>query len=405
MTFNLRNFGKPALAIAALCVLGMASALGGVQRATVTDFGASEDSGGPGDITISAVSTANSFARITNVMLTSGGPSAGVDAARFNDDLGASCLLSDSTTVSLSRYSTGVNEDVQVTFEVIEFPGSGNDQAIVRMHQDITLADATATSNTAVSGVSTIGDFVPIITGVRSADIANKMDRQSITAEIIDVAGAQIRLTRGDPAGEIIVSVAVVEFVGSNWTVEQNIPHTQSVEAATETEAVSAVTWANTMIFSGVRSASPAIDYNMCAVWPGSSTTTLRFSCNKAAMTTIAHLVSNANLVVESIDSITGAEATIDVGASNPTIVNKTVSASTLADHFVVASARSSTITGGTANQRWAFDYYLTSTTNLRWWVTDGGTNNDLEWAAQLIDLSGLDYGGSGSLLLRRRRM
>ncbi len=368
-------------------------AIGNVQRATVTDFGAGEDT--VGKTISSAVATANSFARITNTMLTSGGPAAGVNASRFNDDLGCSCLLSDATTASLARYSTGVNEDLQVNLEVIELPGSGNDQAIVRMHQDITLANGVSTSDTAISGVTTIGDLVPIICGVRSGDIQNKLDRQAITPEIVDVSGAQIRLTRGDSSGEIIVSVAVVECVGSNWSVQQNIELTQSVEGATETKAISAVTWANTMIFSSIRSASPAIDFNMCAVWPGATTTTLRFSCNKTAPTTIAHLVSNPNLVVEHIDSITGSETNVDIGASNPTTVDKPVSTSVLADHFVVASSRPTTITGDTNNQKWGFDYYLTSTTNLRWWVTDGGTNNDIEWAAQLIDISGLGAVGT----------
>ena len=370
-------------------------ATGNVQRATVTDFGAGEDTVGK---TVTAVAVANSFARITNAMFTSGGPSAGTSTARFNDDLGCSCLLTDATTVDLTRYAGGVNEDVQVNFEIPEFPGSGNDEVIIRMHEDITLADGALTSDTAISGVTTIGDLVPIICGVRSANITNKLDRQSITPEIVDVSGAKIRLTRGDNSGEIIISVAVAEFVGSNYSVQQNISLTQSVEGATETKAITAVNWANTMIFSSIRSASPAIDFNMCAVWPGATTETLRFSCNKTAPTTIAHLVSNPNLVVEHIDSITGSETNVDIGASNPTTVDKTVSASTLADHFVVASSRPTTITGDTNNQKWPFNYYLTSTTNLRWWITDGGTNNDIEWAAQLIDISGLTESGAVTL-------
>ncbi len=364
-----------------------------VQRGLNTDWGA-----GAGENTLEvaviSVSTANSFARLTNLFNTSAGPTAGTSSSRDNEDLGLACLLTDPTTVLFERYVGGKNEDISFSWEVIELPSSGNDQAIVRMHQEISMVNGVATLDTAVLGVSVIADCVPIICGARGRQTAGSvLDRLSVSAQIVDVAGAQIRLTRGDSSGDIKVSVAVVEFVGSNWTVQQNISHTPSVADTVETETVTAVVWANTMIFPSLEGTDPT-DL-MCAVWPGATTTTLKFIAGNIAQTAYAFLVENSNLAVESIDSIDGAESIIDADGTDPMQVDKTVSASVLADHFVVATGYATS--GNAQNVRSVWNYYFTTTTNLRWWVSNSTTSTDIDWAAQLIDVSGL--GGFGPVL------
>ncbi len=361
----------------------------GVQRELVTDFGAGEDTVPK---TITAVAVANSFARLTNAYFYSGGETDGVTTTGHND-LGCSCLLSDPTTVDLTRYASGVNVDVSVAFEVIEFPASGNDQVIVRMHQDITMNDTDTEVDTAVSGVSVIGDCVPIICGIRNAATGGAGDQAAISAQLLDISGANIRLRRGDGNQECIVSVAVLEFTGSNWAVQQNIPHTQSVIDTIETEACSAVVWAETMIFSSLETTLNGAHDFLGACWPGATTTTVKFQSGSLASTMYAHLVSNSNLVVESIDSFDGSESLLDSDGSAPMIIDKIVSTSVLADHFVVATG--APVSSNSELLRWVWNYYFTTTTNLRWWVTESGTASDMDWAAQLIDISGLSFSQS----------
>ena len=365
-----------------------------VQQGLITDFGAGEDTT---TATITSVDTDHAFARLTNVMHFSGGETSGGLAAINMNDLGAGCLLTDSTTVTFDRLSSGENVDVSVAYEVVEFPSTGNDAAFVRMHQDITLAGGTATSDTAISGVSTIGDCVPVICGITHSSTGNQDERAMVSAQIIDDSGAKIRLTRGDSTNTTVVSVAVIEFTGSNWTVQQNISHTQTTIDTVETETVTAVTWDETMIFSSRHCSSDDAEAFLVGVWPGATTTTLKFYSGDVNTQTYAFLVSNSNLDVESINSFDGSESQLNADGSDPMTIDVTVSSSTLADHMVIA-------TFGTGNnnqqtQHWAYNYYLTSTTNLRFWSGASGAGQDPDWAAQLIDISGLSSGSTDTAI------
>ncbi len=362
-----------------------------VQRAVVTDFGASEDTD---TRTLStSIPVANSFCRVTNLFFHSGGPSAGDGVSRRNnDDLGLTVLLTGTTEVTLTRDASGTNEDMHLAYECIQFPSTGNDAAFVRMHQEITLADAALTSDTPISGVSDINDAVAILTGVRSGNTSEAGDRGAVTVEVVDSGGAKLRATRGDNGLDVTFSVAVVEFTGSNWSVQQAPNHTPTSADTTQTETISAVTWANSAIFSSFRSAADTIEGLMCAVWPGSTTTTVRYYCGGTVQTVVAYVVSNSNMAVESIDSITGGGGSILWDGDDPDTQDVTVSSSALDDHFVVATGMNTA--NSAAYSLLAPDYYLTSTTNLQWWLYQTATSGfDVEeWAAQLIDLSGLSY-------------
>ena len=361
---------------------------GNVQRALITDFGF--DDGNTRNHTINAVVVANSFARLTNIHNTSAGPTAGTTTDRANDDLGCTCLLTSATNVALERESTGIDEDVSVALEVIELPSSGNDAAVVRMHQDIVLADGVLTSDTAIPGVSTIGDCVPIICGVRSDNVSTSLTHNRLMSAQIVTGTSKIRLTRGDNTGQVTVSVAVVEWIGSNYSVQQNISHTQTIINTVETESTLAtVNWAQTIIFSSMESSNNELHHTKMAVFPGVDGDSIKFQSGSTANKRYVHLVTNSNLVVKSIDSLDGSETVINADGSDPMVVDKAISpAIVLADNFVIAST---SFNLSAANMTVSpYNYYLTITTNLRWWITQSASNLDYEWAAQLIDISGL---------------
>jgi hypothetical protein len=359
-----------------------------IQRGQIV-FGASEDST---TATIASVNTANAFARVTASRFSSGGPDAGTSTDRNNDDLGVTCLLTDSTTVTVTRPSTGVNEDIRVEFEVWEYIGaaSGANEFIVREHSNVSVSGVSSVSTT-VSGITTLADCVPFICGVSSDATTNDWQRASFSAKMESSPSNQVTLYRNATFYDADVSIAVVEFTGSNWTVENNVTHSYSAAATNETETITAVTLAESFVVYSSQIDDSNYDEAECSavVW-FKDTDELYFRTEQATSLTnnetVAHVVSNSQLSVEHIDSITGSETDHGTGA-NPHSVDETITAVTRLNAAAVVAGH----TGGYGfsddygSDFW--NYKLTSTTNLNWWRARGTYTSD-NWAAQIIDFS-----------------
>ena len=356
---------------------------GNVQRNIMTAFGAEEDTTPE---TISSVDVTSSFARLTNTKSMSGGPTANPAINRHGDDYSLSCLLTDATTVTVTRPAAGQNEDQTVTYEVIEFPADGNDAVVVRMHEDVVITNGNTSQDFAISSVGTLANCVPIICGITTTVTDDNADRYSVTAKCVSATGDKLRLERGDSVSTCTVSIAVLEFTGSNWTVQQNIEHAQTA-AAVETETISSVTWADSMVFYSVRSDTSQAAANTGCVWAGAATTLKHYSASTNS-TFVSHVVTNANLDVTHMDSIDGSESQLAWASTDPTTVSKTVTSSALAGHFVVASV--STTQTETTMAYWAQNYRLNSTTALEFRRSWSYFDYDDHWTAQLIDISGL---------------
>lgn len=362
-----------------------------VQRAGVT-FGSGSDSTTATPDTVSSLTAA--FARLTAVIPCSRGIALGSTADKNNDDLGMTCELTGVSTITFTREAGGENDDYRAYWELWEYigPAGGNDEFIVRGHGSNTLSSGTAVINVAVSGISSLSDCVPFITGIRHDGTGRNWDDVNVTAKAVNIVGPgdTIEIRRGGTSGDLEVTWAMVEFTGSNWIVQNNIEHSFASAGANETESIAAVNaWDEAFIVPSFRSSgeNPNLDDSAFNIWPGATTSTLRFRLNSGATTptnsfAMAHVVENPSLNVLHEDSITGG-GTDHTGGTGLQTVDQTISAPTTALAECVAFGTADSDGSGLQYPRHLWAYRLTATTNFQWQRGRGGSTS--EWARQAV--------------------
>jgi hypothetical protein len=297
--------------------------------------------------------------------------------------------LSALDTIELERSIYGQDENIRVFWEVIEFPSVGNNAAVVRYHDIVTIAHASGQQDQVVSGISTIGDCVPFICGVLHSSGNPYWSDASVTAEMYTSGSDYVRLKRGGTALAADVSVAVVEFTGTSWAVQNDNEHNYSSAGANETETITDVAdWSHAFIVASHRCDLDNNDELGWICWPGSSTTTVRFRINTAATNpgnhyTIAHVIRNDSMDVQHLDSVTGSGTDHPVGSAAPqqietsiTAVNDPLSTS------LVASADDNDISPDYPQPFWG--YTLNGDDEVTWWR--GRYNSVAEWALQVVE-------------------
>ena len=323
------------------------------------------------------------------------GPSAGTTANRNDDDAGFTMELT-STGVTVYRESTGVNEDVRIAFAMVEYVGdAGGDNEFIVRDRGRTTTTSTSTTPTLSGTYTDWQDVVANVIGVQSNQTGRTWDRGLHTATMS--SGPTLTLDRGDGTGTCIVSWEAIEFTGANWTVEQ-VTHAISTAGSNETETLSTATgaWATKLIFHSHRSTSNGLDETGINVWPGSTTSSVRFRSRSGAggaQNITAYVLEHSDLSVTHEDSITGSGTDHPTGSASPQTIDVTISEDS-AQAFVVASADCAG--SGTAYPRNFWLAYLASDTILRWFRARHGQASD--WAYQLVDTSGITAGGGGVL-------
>lgn len=358
-----------------------------VQRGSF-DFGATEDTD---TVTLgtAVASLGQAFARITGVRFSSGGPSAGTTGDRNADDLGVSCVLTATNTITFTRESGGADEDVRVYWEVIEFESSGPNAAVVRYHDNITMASATGQQDQSVSGVSTLGDCVPFICGIRTSQSNVYWDDAGVTAKMVDVSGDKVRLDRESTGATTVVSVAVVEFTGSNWTVQNNIEHNYTAAGSNETESItSVVDISHAFVVCGHRfntSANDNLGYNC---W-FKDVDELYFRLNSGSDVpaddyTVAHVIRNDDMIVEHMDSITGSGTDAPAGSSSPQSIQMSVTAvGSMSRSCLFATADDNNSSTAYPQPFWL--YRLTDVDEVTFWR--GRYGSVAEWTLQVVQI------------------
>ncbi|MFA5386929.1 MAG: hypothetical protein WC322_00850 [Candidatus Paceibacterota bacterium] len=373
-----------------------------VQR-NITDFGASEDSLAVNIDSVSATSSA--FARLTDVVMKSGGLSAGSTATKNNDDVGASILLTATNQITVYRESTGENADYRTAWEVWEYTGSpgGANEFIVRYQDHITMASGQ--QDQTVSGISNINNCVPFVTGIRNTGVSVDFDDMTVTAEMYESEGTNyVRLKREGTGGTTYVSVAVVEFTGSNWTVQNNISHKFSAAAANETETINNVSdWTKAFIISSYRTGNgeEGLEEQGWNTWPKDSDEIyfrLRTGADNVSTKNyyvIANVIQNSELTVQHIDSITGSGTEHEAGSASPQTINETIN--TVASTTATGLFSTHDCTGSaTAFPRPMWNYYLSAADNVQYWRSFYGQPGD--WALQVIQFPEATSSGTSSI-------
>lgn len=360
-----------------------------VQRGS-TVFGASADTK-PQAVTAVASFGAGgvAYARVTCVIPMSSGPDAGTTTDRFNDDLGITVTWNSTSEIQFNRQSGGTDEDVRVYWEVIEGVTSGGNEWVVRFDGEVSMGTTTTQQDAAVASIGTLGDCVPVITGIRNDRTIDNAKNYQVHAQMVNTGSDQVRLTRHDHNSTTnIVSVVVIEYTGANYTVDNNISHTFVASVTDETETTTDVAdWTTAWVESGYIADTATVLDSSCVVRPGATTTTVRFWKRGVVGTeiAIAHVVkcSDAGFLATHYDSITGGETDHPAGSASPQTVNTVIADVTaMASTSLVATAVTEGGTTDAPRAHWAFT--LSSITQADWWRARHGAAS--KWALQVIE-------------------
>lgn len=174
----------------------------------------------------------------------------------------------------------GVTTGRKGSLEVWELPSGPNFGIALRYFDDVSFTSGEFTKDIDLSsaGISAIGDCAAILCSIRQADVDNTpfLDCAFVTCEVLDDSGNKLRVTRGDDVYDSTARIAVLEFTGSNWSV-QKVKHTIAAAGTEETETISAVDWDHAFVFGSSEDIEQDIGNICCSIYPGATSTTVAF--------------------------------------------------------------------------------------------------------------------------------
>lgn len=147
---------------------------------------------------------------------------------------------SDDVTVSISHVANntiltrdGAANNCRVDWQIVQYTGGAGGLNEFKVREKGVASGATATATIALPGtVADAGDVVPFITAQRSNGTGrNNYNRGLFTSEI---SGGDAIFDRFTTVGTFTLSYALVEFVGSNWTISNEQFDNPSVSANTD---------------------------------------------------------------------------------------------------------------------------------------------------------------------------
>lgn len=147
---------------------------------------------------------------------------------------------SDDVTVSLSHVGNntiltrdGSANNCRVDWQIVQYTGSADGPNEIKVREKGVASGATATATVALPGsVSEAADVVPFVTGQRNNGTGRgNYNRGFFTSEI---SGGNAVFDRFTTVSTFTLSYALVEFVGSNWTVTNEQFDNPSVSANTD---------------------------------------------------------------------------------------------------------------------------------------------------------------------------
>ena len=333
------------------------------------------------DYTLEDTDDTKWFFRITNSNFTGMGITSG-GGNQSVDDFTVVPVQSGANTV-LTR--AGSSNDCRVDWEIVQYTGTTSDnEFIVREKGVLTLANGVATSTPALpSGILNNDDVVIWITGQAGSDTGRNAPHSALfTAEM---GSTTWTATRGNTTNNGYLAYAIVEYTGSDYTVNSESFTVASVETTHAlTTAVSDVTKTfihaqnryDTSLTAGINDASVRVYL--------SSTTALSVRNETSDELTlkehVVYLVENPNLTVQRVAAEmagTGEEET------------ETVSITQVADTELTSlTGLTSTSTGGgTALPRGYINFTLSSDSSVLLRQSDDGQTSQysfevVEWPA-----------------------
>jgi hypothetical protein len=348
-------------------------------------------------------STTTAFIRITNSGLTGGGSSSGA-GTRNASNVMVRISNPDNLKTSITFTRTGTTLDSRVAWEIIEYQGvaGGDNEMKVRRTESITYTNAVATLNgTVLTNVTDDADVAVFITGQGNPNANTTAYVSALSTAAWDGTSNRPVLTRAATTGAVPVSIAVVEFTGSNWKVQRS-QHVYSAVGTTQTENISPVNSLSRTFLHVQKRASVNTHANFShEVWL-SGIGQISFLLDGAATTpagqaTVAWVIENTQTTGGTPMDVTRSSSLLDnVGTSpetNSVGIGKTLNDLSIASIFV--NNRSDT-----ALATWPEPIIaarITSNTNYELWRSDITANLNyrteiVEWPTAIRKLEQEDY-------------
>lgn len=316
--------------------------------------------------------TGDAFIRITNSLYASGGVDGDSTVELFygcvlvtnGDNIGTSITFERDSNVG----------EIDVTWEIVEYIGAANgaNEFIVRDNVEIAISpsNTTATSS-AISGIVTDADVCPIVTGGKSDQ--NDLSFAKILSTTTWNGGADtFTVERGDTGGTSTISVAVVEFTGSNWTVERAAATVFTSGVATDTiSSVGDISRA--MCFHQARHNNFGLDEQMVEV-EITNTTTVTFTTRSGASApdeAVAWVVSNSQTDGTPMD-VQRLKGSV-TWSGDPDVEPIAITAVTSLATTSLGSMSGHSSGTGVSTARAMINHILTSTTNCNIICNDAG--------------------------------
>jgi hypothetical protein len=342
------------------------------------------------DYTLTDTDDTKWFCRITNNHFTGSGATSG--GGTQQPDRSTTHIVRTGANTTFTRASS--SGDCRVDWEVIEVVCLAGDPNEFVIHEKPTIAFAAGVSSQAFSysGVTDANQVAVLITS-QSANSSSQNDyNEMLFTATRGATGYTVQ--RGDPTGAANVSIAVVEFVGSNWTVTQEsfsgnvINGTSSVTLGT---SVSDITKTFTHVQYRIEStAAQGLDDISVRVHL-SSTTALAVASKTATGSSSkyhnVYLIQNPELVV---DRKTGTMS----GTGSEEVQNIPVTAVVDMARAALFGLSADSTGSGTAFPRGFIGFNLTSTTNLRIVQSDNGQTSLYAGEVVTFPLSSYSPGG-----------
>lgn len=317
------------------------------------------------------------------------------------DDMSGHVELTGTGTLTFTRQSGSLAQNMRYDWQLIEYTGSGGgaNEFIVRSRNTVALNGASSNTATLDTTPTDTSKCIPFITGVLTNDTGNGGEKLKAIAYIND--SGDLYVERGQTGNNVTVQVVTVEFTGSNWSVYHGIStssaDTGSITLNTDSDGAGGSTgdvsdWSTAFIEGSFTTNDQGLDSVACRYDEGSGTTTVDWdfqSGNSSSHTHFVHVLQN--------DDMSVTRYTPSGSAANDTNVDVTSAGLTSLDTaMVIGTCQGSG--GGTAYGRNWRNYRLTTTTNVQHYCHRSG--NTINHNIQVIDFENVeDAGGVDDLL------
>lgn len=272
-------------------------------------------------------------------------------------------------------------------------PTGGPNEVIVRAIKTFTAAvGVDPAESSAITGISNINNVVPFAFMYGDANGPDYRNHFASVEVVNNGTNNVVRVHRQQTTDGLNFVVYVVEFVGSNWTI-QKVSHTFAAGNTNEDVTISSVPAANSFVYSTLKSTGNTPAQNLFYVWQ-TSNTNLRHRVLTLAGTvqqTISYVISNPQLSVQHVGA--DPDGTSDIAATGTEPETRNVSCSAVPD---ITQAMVTGFCGqdtATATSRTATPtlFNLTTTTNIQ--LRRGTSVGGSEYKLSVIDWSAVSGG------------